>query len=187
MRGQQALALIGAALFAATVHSQEVEGVQVPHELLVQDTPLVLNGVGVRSKLFVKAYVGALYLPAPARAPHAVIAAPGPKCIRLVLLRDVDAASMIDELLTRFRANASVVAYGALRDRIDQLNGVFPDMRAGDVVRLELNDAAVTRFWLNDALLAEFAGYDFQTAVLNLWLGDRPADTRLKQALLGNS
>lgn len=175
------------ALGSGPVLAQEIEGVRIPPQVTVYDTPLVLNGAGVRSKFFVKAYVGALYLPAPARAPHAVMTAPGAKCIRLVLLRDVDAASMVDELLNRFRANASDAAYGALRDRINQLDGVFPDMRAGDVVRLEMSESGVTRFWLNEALLAEFSGHDFQTAVLSLWLGDRPADASLKQALLGNN
>lgn len=181
--------LAGAVLTAALTgpaQGQEIEGVRVPLQLTVYDTPLVLNGAGVRWKFFIKAYVGALYLPAPTRAPHAVMTTPGPKCIRLVLLRDVEAASMVDELLIRFRANASDVAYGALRDRIDRLNGVFPDMHAGDIVRLEMSESGITRFWLNEALLAEFNGYDFQTAVLGLWLGDRPADARLKQALLGN-
>lgn len=171
--------------WAAAASAQELEGVHVPAQVTVQDTTLVLNGAGVRWKLFVKAYVGALYLPEPNRIPSQVIAAAGPKCIRLVLLRDVDAASMVEELLTRFRANASDEAYVQLQERIDHLNGALPDMRTGDVVRLDLADSERTDFWVNDALVASFIGEDFQTAVLRLWLGDRPADEQLKQALLG--
>jgi hypothetical protein len=178
----------GAALgvaWAAALPAQEIEGVHVPEHVTVQDTALVLNGAGVRWKLFIKAYVGALYLPEPARAPDRVIAAPGPKCIRLVLLRDVEAATMVEELLARFRANSSDEAYGQLRERIDQLNGALPNFRTGDIVRLDLADAERTDFWVNDALVASFIGEDFQAAVLRLWLGDRPADEKLKQALLG--
>jgi len=165
--------------------AQEIEGVHVPERVTVQDTALVLNGAGVRWKRFVKAYVGALYLPEPSRVPDQVIAAPGPKCIRLVLLRDVEAGTMVEELLARFRANSSDEAYGQLSERIDQLNGALPNFRAGDIVRLDLADAERTDFWVNDALVASFIGEDFQAAVLRLWLGDRPADEKLKQALLG--
>ena len=173
------------ATWAAAAAAQELEGVQVPPQVTVQDTTLVLNGAGVRWKLFVKAYVGALYLAEPTRTPQQVIAAPGPKCIRLVLLRDVEASSMVDELLTRFRGNSTAEAYEQLRERIDELNGALPDLRTGDIVRLDLADSDRTDFWINDALVASFGGADFQTAVLKLWLGDRPADERLKQALLG--
>ncbi|MFP5349066.1 MAG: chalcone isomerase family protein [Gammaproteobacteria bacterium] len=178
------IAAVGAT-WAAAAAAQELEGVQVPAEVTVQDTTLVLNGAGVRWKLFVKAYVGALYLSAPTHIPQQAIAAPGPKCIRLVLLRDVEASSMVEELLTRFRANSTDEVYRQLQERIDELNGALPDLRAGDIVRLDLADAGRTDFWINDALVASFGGADFQTAVLKLWLGDRPADERLKQALLG--
>jgi len=178
----------GAALgiaWTVALPAQEIEGVHVPERVTVQDTALVLNGAGVRWKRFVKAYVGALYLPEPSRVPDQVIAAPGPKCIRLVLLRDVEAGTMVEELLARFRANSSDEAYGQLSERIDQLNGALPNFRTGDIVRLDLAGAERTDFWVNDALVASFIGEDFQAAVLRLWLGDRPADEKLKQALLG--
>lgn len=178
------MAVLGAAWVAA-VPAQDIEGVHVPEHVTVQDTALVLNGAGVRWKLFVKAYVGALYLPQPARVPDQIIAAPGPKCIRLVLLRDIEAAAMVEELLARFRANSSDEAYGQLSERINQLNGALPNFRTGDIVRLDLAGAERTDFWVNDALVASFIGEDFQAAVLKLWLGDRPADETLKQALLG--
>lgn len=185
MRFQRLAILVwGLALFASA-QAQEIEGVHVPQQVTVQDTTLMLNGAGVRWKFFVKAYVGALYLSEPTRIPREAIETPGPKCVRLVLLRDVDAASMVDELLTRFRANASDEAYLQLQERIDHLNGALPDMRTGDVVRLDLADSERTDFWVNDALVASFIGEDFQAAVLRLWLGDRPADEQLKQALLG--
>lgn len=174
-------------LWTAPVTAQEIEGVNVPEEVMLGDTPLVLNGAGVRAKLFVKAYVGALYLPAPTRTPEEVIGSSGPKSVRLVLLRDVEATSMLDELLARFRANSSEEAYGQLRGRIDQFNGALPNLRTGDVVRLDLSDSGRTDFWVNDALIASFIGDDFQAAVLRLWLGDHPADEKLKQALLGLS
>ena len=92
---------------------------------------------------------------------------------------------MVEELLARFRANSTEEAYGQLHERIDQLSGALPNFRNGDVVRLDLSDSERTDFWVNDALVASFVGEDFQAAILRLWLGDRPADERLKQALLG--
>jgi hypothetical protein len=42
-----------------------------------------------------------------------------------------------------------------------------------------------TRVWINDAQRGTVQGADFQRALLRVWLGNKPADTDLKQALLG--
>jgi len=153
----------------------------------VEDNPLVLNGAGVRRHLMAKVYIGALYLPERMEAPDEILQSPAPKSVFLYLLRDVTAEQVITDTLEHFRANASGAAYAQLRERIDQFNGALPNLRAGDVVRIDLVHAARTHIWLGDELLTTIPGRDFQAAVLQLWLGDHPADERLKQAMLGKS
>lgn len=171
-------------IMAVGARGQEVEGVHVPNTVELNDTPLTLNGVGVRRHFLFNVYVAALYLTQAADTPEAAINVPVPKRIRLHLLRDVSAEDMMQESLERFRANASEAAYRKLHDRIEAFHGAFPDLRAGDVVHVDLVPEG-TEIWINDWLLAEIPGRDFQAAVLRLWLGDHPADTRLKQAMLG--
>ena len=60
------LLLIGAALFAAGAHAAEVGGVRLDDKASVGGKAVVLNGAGVRTKVFFKIYVGSLYLPAKA-------------------------------------------------------------------------------------------------------------------------
>lgn len=170
---------------AAPVLAQQLVGVPVVDEVVVGDTPLVLNGAGVRTRLLAQIYVGALYLPERLDAAEAVLHAPGPKCIRLHFLRDAPAEQIISELLDRFQGNADAASYAELVQRIEELNGAFPDIRAGDVVRIELGARSGTEVWINDWLLAEIPGSDFQAAALKLWVGDHPADEGLKQAMLG--
>ena len=55
-------ALIAALLSVPGLHAAEVAGVKVDDKIRVGSSDLVLNGAGLRSKVFIKVYVGALYV-----------------------------------------------------------------------------------------------------------------------------
>lgn len=186
MNTRLAASMLGVLLLAPAAPAHEVEGVPLPQRVVVQDTPLVLNGAGVRWYLLFKVYVGALYLQQPVNTSDAIIQAPPPKCIYLYFLRDVSAADITKALHRSFRTNATGADYAQLRERLERFQSALPDLRAGDRVRLELVRPDRTDVRINHALVASFPGRDFQAAVLKVWLGDHPTDERLKQALLGN-
>lgn len=187
MRSRWAPVLLAFALLATPAQALRMAGVYVPERVVVEDTPLILNGAGVRWYMLAKVYVGALYLPERMDTTDAILQTPAPKSIFLHLLRDVTAEQVVADSLDRFRANASDAAYARLRERIDRFNGALPDLQAGDVVRIDLVHPERTHVWVDDQLLATIPGRDFQAAVLKLWLGDHPADERLKQAMLGKN
>ncbi|MGV0976826.1 MAG: chalcone isomerase family protein, partial [Azonexus sp.] len=57
------IAALAAGLLAIPgVHAAEVAGIKVDDQIKVGANELVLNGAGVRTKVFIKVYVGALYV-----------------------------------------------------------------------------------------------------------------------------
>jgi hypothetical protein len=44
-----------------------------------------------------------------------------------------------------------------------------------------------TQVWINDMLKGSVPGEDFSRALLKIWLGSKPADAGLKDAMLGNA
>ncbi len=172
-------------LFSSSSPAKEVAGVQVPDTVTVQGTPLVLNGAGTRTRFFVKVYVGALYLPAPQQTTEDVLAAAGPKSVRLHLQREVAGEQMNEALNEGFAANHTAAELEALKARIEQFRAMIPTLRRGDTVRLDFLTDGTTVVSINDGQRGTIAGADFQAALLKIWLGDRPADRGLKQAMLG--
>ena len=85
---------------AAAAQTLDVAGVKYAPTAQVAGAPLQLNGAGVRYKFVVKVYTAGLYLGAKAGTPAAVIAAPGPKRLHVVMLRDID-ANELGRLFTR--------------------------------------------------------------------------------------
>ena len=71
-------ALIASLLVLPGVHAAEVAGIRLDDSVRVGNNELALNGAGVRSKLFIKVYVGALYVSQKSTSPAAIIARPEP-------------------------------------------------------------------------------------------------------------
>jgi hypothetical protein len=173
-------------LGAPVVEAREVAGVNVPERVEVQGEALALNGAGVRSRFFVKVYVGALYLKQHAADPATAIRQSPPKSVRLhFLYKEVAAEKLVEAWNDGFKANTGPDVLAALEPRIAQFNALFPAVRKGDAIRLDLLSDGATRVSVNDQALGAIPGADFQQALLRIWLGEKPADASLKQAMLG--
>lgn len=179
--------LLGVLLLLPAASAREVDEILLPPHITVAGIPLVLNGAGVRRYFLFDVYVGALYLEQRAATLQAVLAARTPKCIYLQFLRDVSADRIAGTLREGLRANVDEATLARLRPRIERLRAAIPDLRAGDRVRLAFPTPARTQAWVNDELVADVPGREFQQAVLRFWLGKNPVDERLKQALLGKN
>lgn len=172
---------------AAPAFATEIANVQVPETVTVQDTALVLNGAGIRSRFFFKVYVGALYLKARESGAEKVLAAPGPKSVRLhITYGEISADQLTEALNEGFTANHTATELETLKARIAQFRAMFPVVHRGDTVRLDLLAGGTTEVWVNGTKRGVVPGADFQQALLKIWLGDHPVDKSLKRAMLGN-
>jgi len=168
--------------------ARDVAGVKLPETLEVSEPPVILqlNGAGIRTKFFVKVYVGALYLPTPAHDAKAVLAMPGAKSVTMHFLYDeVSAEKLRSGWTDGFHANQNEAQFKVLADRLEQFNAAFATVHRGDVIRLELLPDTGTAVFVGGKKRATIPGEDFARAVLAIWLGEDPADSSLKDAMLG--
>lgn len=174
------------ALHAPAGFAREVAGVNVPDTMTLGDKTLALNGAGVRSKFFVKVYVGALYLPAMQREAARIIEADTPVAVHLHFLHsEVEAKKLVDAWNDGFNANHDAARLAALKARIERFNALFRTVKRGDVVRIEYTPGRGTSVAISGEERGSIEGGDFRAALLRIWLGDSPADADLKRAMLG--
>ncbi len=179
-----AASLAGAPALAADL---EVGGVRVPDSLSEGGRALVLNGAGVRTKFVVKVYVAALYATAKSGDAAALVNSAEPRRMRLHLLRDVDSKSLDGALQEGLRDNTPAQELAALKAPADRLSALMAEIgsaREGDVVDLDF-DARGVSVTDNGKLRGRIDDPAFARALLRVWLGDNPAQTSLKKALLG--
>jgi len=181
-------ALLAALLVIPGLHAAEVAGIKVDDRISVGSNELVLNGAGLRKKLFIKIYVGALYVGQKATTPAAIYDSPQPRRMAMRLMRDVDAETLhtaLDEGLTN---NNTPAELAEVKPQADQLAGIMKAIgkaREGDTIAMDFSTDGVL-VSLNGETRGKVAGQGFAKALLKVWLGDKPADASLKKALLGS-
>jgi hypothetical protein len=175
-------------LLSFVAAAKEVAGVKLPDTVtLAADQPaLVLNGAGVRSKFFVKVYVGALYLPVRATDAASIVRHTGPVAVHMHFLHsEVSKEKLVDAWNDGFSANLADAERAKLKDRIDRFNALFRTVRRGEVVQLQYLPGDGTHVVINGQKQGAIEGEDFMHAWLKIWLGEKPADGDLKRAMLG--
>lgn len=179
-------AALAALLACSAASAREVEGVKVPDTVESGGATLRLNGAGLRTKFFikVKVYVGALYLPAPASDPAAILAADAPWTVRMHFLRDVDRKSILDTYREGFENN-SKEKLAELLPLLDRIASAVPDVKEGQVMVVSYRPGAGATVGVEGKGQATVEGKVLADALLRNWLGKEPADSGLKEAMLG--
>ncbi len=175
-------------LFSRTATAVEFGGLDFPDRAKLQGSPIEmqLNGIGYRSKFFFKIYIGALYTPEKSSSPQVIREMHGPKRILMhFLFEEVERQKLVDGWDEGFANNNDEETLKTLSARIKQFNDYFPTLREGDEVMLDYVPRTGTRVVIKGNELGVIKGEDFFIALLNIWLGDEPADEGLKEAMLG--
>ena len=172
------------------VQARELAGVVIADQVRTHadGTPLSLNGSGLRRRFFVTLYVGALYLPEPAGTLDDILAMPGAKRFSMHFVhKEITPDKLVPVWNAGFEKNLTPDQFRALRPRIANFNGLFPTLRKGDRIDLDILPGRGVQVWINDKQRGKVVGDDFSRALLRIWLGDHPADAGLKRGLLGGN
>jgi hypothetical protein len=172
--------------FAVPAFAAEVGGVKLDDKVSVGGQDLVLNGAGIRTRVFLKIYVASLYVPAKS-GDVAAILGKAPRRIQMNLLRDLSGDQLVGALNDGLKDNNTESEMAAVKVQADQMTAImkdFGEVKEGNVVALDFVDG-MTRISLNGAPKGSIAGEAFNKALTRVWLGDKPVQADLKKAMLG--
>jgi hypothetical protein len=178
------LATLLALTFGLPAFAKDVAGVQVADLLNVGGKTLVLNGAGLRSKLFIKVYVGALYLEQRSSDPAAIIAADQAWQVVMTFKRDVDKSSILGAFKEGFENNSKADA-PKLIPALSRIDAVMKDLKSGEVLVIAYAPGIGSTITAPGGGAVTIEGKPLADALLRNWLGDKPADGDLKKGMLG--
>ena len=176
-------ALLSPAL-AQTTAGRTIKGVTLPVQVVRDGKSLTLNGMGVRTKVVIKVYVGGLYVERTSKDANSLISSEQGKLMELVFLRNVGGAAVADAINEGFEKN-SKEQLPALKERMGKFRALIPDLIKGDKLAFFYDPAKGLIVEANGRVAGKIEGRDFAEALFRSWLGNRPADKDLKKGLLG--
>jgi Chalcone isomerase-like len=175
---------------ATSALAVEVNGVKLEDSVKVGGKDLVLNGAGARIKAVFKVYALGLYLQDKKTTVADVLAQPGPKRFKIVMLRELSGEEFGQAFLTGINKNLEKDEKTKFVNQLLKLGETFegaPGLKKGDVIVGDWVPGTGTTFTLNGKPMVDTPLPDgqFYNALLRIWLGDKPADPILKPLLLG--
>lgn len=157
--------------------------------LEVQGARLQLNGAGTRYKAFFKVYDMALYTSKKVSSPAELLALPGPKRLQFTALRELPGTDLGRLFLKGMGDNSSkeqVQRHALSSARLIEVFSGRSKMLPGESFAMEYVPGKGTTFYiLGKAQGAPVGDDEFFQMVMKIWVGDSPADSQLRDALLG--
>jgi len=173
------------ALCSAPAFGKKVAGVELADSISIGSNELSLNGAGIRKKLFIKLYVGSLYLAESGNDGNTIITADKPMALRLNILSDLLTQKKMVKALKDGFNNSTNGNTAPIQAEIDQMIALMQEkIRPGDSYTLAYEPGIGTRVSRNDEEMSVIAGLAFKQALFGIWLSDKPAQASLKKAML---
>ena len=191
LRPSIAAALLALAPLLANAEPVELAGVKLEDHATVNGTPLVLNGAGIRYKAIFKVYTAGLYLGSKATTTEGVLDAAGPKRMTITMLRTINSGELGKIFSRGMEDNMDRNAFSKLIPGVIRMSQVFSnhkELKEGDSFVLDWVPGRGTVLTVKGAIEGEpFKEPEFFNALMRIWLGPKPADWKLKEALLGKT
>ena len=178
-------------ILAGSAWSQAVTVADVKYEptQTLGDSTVQLNGAGVRYKAVFKVYTAGLYLEKKASTPQEVASQRGPKRLSITMLREIDSTEPGKLFSRGMEDNMDRAAFSRVVPGVLRMSQIFSDhkkLQAGDQFMIDWIPGTGTVITVKGKVQGEpFKEPEFFNALLGIWLGNLPADFKLKDALLG--
>lgn len=186
---KSAAAVAVLALAALPTFAADVAGIKFDDTITVNGATLKLNGAGLRTKVIFKVYALGLYLPEKKSTVAEILAAEGPRRVKIVVMRELTSDEFGKAFMAGLNDNTDQAERAKLVPQTKQFGemfAMFPALKKGDVLTVDWIPGTGSQVMLNGknvgGVLPDVAFYN---AILRIWLGDKPVDSSLKPQLLG--
>jgi hypothetical protein len=172
---------------ALPASARSVAGIEIPEILASADVPLVLNGVGIRTRYFLDVYVGGLYLQQKNTDAAAILDADERMAIKLWVVTGLITNDRMQESIEEGFQRSTRGDTAPIREKIDALIGLFDDEIEDEdtfeFVYVPGNGLDVYKNGVHRAAID--CGLPFKRALFGIWISDRSVQTSLKHSMLG--
>ena len=184
--------LIGSSLLiffislSLSASAKDFAGVTVPDTIKYGGKSLSLNGVGLRSKLFIKLYVASLYLTEKSKDADKIIVDSSPMAIRLAITSKLISVEKMKKATLEGFTKTTKGKITPIKPQIDQLLATFDKgVKPGDIYEFINMPGSGVHVLRNGIKVTQIGSQAFKQALFGIWLSKTPVQSSLKGQLLG--
>ncbi len=178
--------LLAATSLPASARGMSLAGVTLPETVDLAGNSLILNGIGLRKKFFIKVYVGGLYLGARESSAARAIGTDGPRRMVMQFLFGVSKEQLCDAWKEGLEDNTPN-APPEVKKGFDSLCGWMEAIEKGNQIVLTYLPEQGTTVEVNGKVKGILPGKATADAILNTWIGPKPGPGNdFKTAVLGH-
>ncbi len=171
--------------FISTEAQTKINGITFPDTYPAGKEKLVINGGGTRVKYWMDMYVASLYLTSKSKEDAAIVSANSSMAIRMCIVSGLISSDKMISAVNEGFEKSTGGKMEPLKDKIEKFKNSFSDpITKGDVFDIVYTGEKVS-IYKNGKLKSEIEGLEFKKAVFGIWLGSDPADSDLKEGMLG--
>ena len=180
------LLLFAITIFASAPAQTKVGGATLPNTVSFEGEKLILNGAGVREKYWMDMYAGALYLTSKSSDANEVVNSNNPGAIKLHIVSGLITSDKMVSAINEGFENSTNGKTQAMSSEIEKFISYFEEqINKEDVFDIVYIPSKGVLVYKNGTQKGIIKGLEFKKALFGIWLSDKPADKKLKQAMLG--
>jgi hypothetical protein len=171
-------------ILAIPVSAAQVEDVIFPERYTADSVNLKIRGAGLlRYMVFIKAYVGGLYLPEDVSSDDALSEVP--KRLEVEYFHAIKGKDFGAAARKMIAKNVHETMFRRLEPKIELHSSMYEDVKPGDRYSLTYIPGKGTELALNGEPRGTIEGSEFAAALFSIWLGNEPIDNSFKKQILG--
>ncbi len=171
----------------AATAQMKVGGAVLPATETFYGETIILNGAGVREKLWIDLYAAGLYLNEKSSEADRVLNDEKPMAIKLHIVSKLISSDKMISAVTEGFEKSTNGNTAPIQKEIDTLISFFKeDIKENDIFDLVYIPSKGVVAYKNGKEKGIVPGKDFKKALFGIWLSNNPADDDLKDQMLAN-
>lgn len=180
------IAVLAFFMMCSVSFAVDADDVKLPEMIKAGTSDLLLNGSGVRTKLFLNLYVGGLYLEKKSTDVEAAALADKAMAIKLNITSSmISGEKMANATNEGFEKSTNGNTDPIKTEIATMINVLRKEIKVSDVFDFVYDPAEGTKIMKNGELKATIKGMEFKKALFGIWLGQNPCQDDLKVSMSG--
>jgi len=165
----------------------KLAGIELPQKINLNGTDLFLNGAAVRSKFFVQTYIISLYAARSLKDEKEVIESNVERSLRMQITTPLATSKAVSENIQNGMKDSLGSLYYEQKDLIEDLRSVIENsgVQYKDTIDIYYTKNQELKLYKNDQeIYFNKKGRALAESILGMYVGKKPKDKKIKDALL---